>query len=129
MFLTNSGELLINEVAPRPHNSGHHTIDSCYTSQFEQHIRAINNLPLGSTKLTSPAVMLNLLGEPEHTGKTHYLGLEECLAIEGVYVHLYGKAQTKPFRKMGHVTVVNEDLEEAIRIGRKVQGMLKVVAK
>ncbi|MEL6941892.1 MAG: 5-(carboxyamino)imidazole ribonucleotide synthase [Bacteroidota bacterium] len=129
MFLTNSGELLINEAAPRPHNSGHHTIDSCYTSQFEQHIRAITNLPLGSTKLTSPAVMLNLLGEPEHTGKTHYLGLKECLEIEGVYVHLYGKAQTKPFRKMGHVTVVNEDLEEAIRIGRKVQNILKVVAK
>jgi len=129
MFLTNAGELLINEVAPRPHNSGHHTIDSCYTSQFEQHIRAITNLPLGSTKLTSPAVMLNLLGESGHTGKVHYLGLKECLSIEGVYVHLYGKAETKPFRKMGHVTVVNEDLEEAILVARKVQKMLKVVTK
>ncbi|MEM9888392.1 MAG: 5-(carboxyamino)imidazole ribonucleotide synthase [Bacteroidota bacterium] len=129
MFLTKSGELLINEVAPRPHNSGHHTIDSCYTSQFEQHIRAITNLPLGSTKLTSPAVMLNLLGEAAHTGKTDYLGLKECLSMEGVYVHLYGKATTRPFRKMGHVTIVNEDMEKAIEIAGEVKKRLKVVAQ
>ncbi|MEM0992474.1 MAG: 5-(carboxyamino)imidazole ribonucleotide synthase [Bacteroidota bacterium] len=129
MFLTKSGELLINEVAPRPHNSGHHTIDSCYTSQFEQHIRAITNLPLGSTKLTSPAVMLNLLGEPEHTGQADYLGLEDCLGMEGVHVHLYGKKTTKPFRKMGHVTIVHENLEQAIITASKVKERLKVVAR
>lgn len=129
LFLTTSGEYLINEVAPRPHNSGHHTIDSCYTSQFEQHIRAITNLPLGSTRLTSPAVMLNLLGEANHTGTTHYIGLKECLDMEGVYVHLYGKSTTKPFRKMGHVTIVNDVLEQAIEVAGEVKKMLKVVAR
>jgi len=128
MFLTTTGELLINEVAPRPHNSGHHTIDSCFTSQFEQHIRAITDMPLGSTRLTSPAVMINLLGEPEYRGKTIYKRLEECLEIEGVYVHLYGKAETKPFRKMGHVTIVNEELDKAIEIAEKVKNTLKVIA-
>jgi 5-(carboxyamino)imidazole ribonucleotide synthase len=129
LFLTKSGKYLINEVAPRPHNSGHHTIDSCVTSQFEQHIRAITNLPLGSTKLVQPAVMLNLLGEPGHTGTTDYVGLDKCLAIEGVYVHLYGKSTTKPFRKMGHVTIVNDDLEKAIEIAGEVKKELKVVAQ
>ncbi|MEM1325315.1 MAG: 5-(carboxyamino)imidazole ribonucleotide synthase [Bacteroidota bacterium] len=129
LFLTTSGEYLINEVAPRPHNSGHHTIDSCITSQFEQHIRAITNLPLGSTKLVQPAVMINLLGESGHTGKTDYTGLDKCLTMEGVYVHLYGKSMTKPFRKMGHVTIVNDDLDKAIEIAGQVKGALKVVAQ
>lgn len=128
LFLTKSGDYLINEVAPRPHNSGHHTIDSCYTSQFEQHIRAITNLPLGSTRMTSPAVMLNLLGEPDHTGVADYVGLKECLDIEGVYVHLYGKSTTKPFRKMGHITIVNDDLDKAIEVAAKVKKTLKVMA-
>ena len=127
LFLTKDNQLLINEVAPRPHNSGHHTIDSCYTSQFEQHLRSILNLPLGSTKMKSPSVMVNLLGEPGYTGDVFYESLQECLAIEGVNVHLYGKATTKPFRKMGHVTVLGSTVEEAKEKARVVQGRLKVV--
>ncbi|NET36293.1 MAG: 5-(carboxyamino)imidazole ribonucleotide synthase, partial [Cyanothece sp. SIO1E1] len=106
LFWTKTGEILVNEVAPRPHNSGHHTIESCLTSQFQQHLRGVLNLPLGSTQATSPAVMLNLLGEPGHTGPAHYQGFEDCLAIDGVYIHLYGKEITKPFRKMGHITIL-----------------------
>lgn len=128
LFLTKDNQLLINEVAPRPHNSGHHTIDSCYTSQFEQHLRGILNLPLGSTKMKSPSVMINLLGEPGYSGDVFYQGLEECLAMEGVNVHLYGKATTKPFRKMGHVTVLGETVEAAKMKARKVQEKLKVVS-
>lgn len=127
LFLTKDNQLLINEVAPRPHNSGHHTIDSCYTSQFEQHLRGILNLPLGSTKIKSPAVMINLLGEMGYSGKVLYHGLEECLAIEGVNVHLYGKAMTKPFRKMGHMTVLDETVEGAKNKARQVQQLLKVM--
>lgn len=126
LFLSKSGEVLINEVAPRPHNSGHHTIDSCYTSQYQQHLRGILNLPLGSTKMQTASVMVNLLGEAEHTGPARYEGLEECMAMEGVKIHLYGKAVTKPFRKMGHVTVLGESLEEAKNKARKVKEILKV---
>lgn len=126
LFWTTAGELLINEVAPRPHNSGHHTINSCYTSQFEQHLRGILGLPLGSTRMKSPSVMLNLLGEPGYSGPAHYEGIGECLAMEGVKIHLYGKAQTKPFRKMGHVTILDADLDRAIARAREVQGRLKV---
>ncbi len=129
MFWTRSGELLINEVAPRPHNSGHHTIESCYTSQFEQHLRGILGLPLGSTQMKTPAVMLNLLGEPGHSGPAHYHGLKACLALPGAKVHLYGKAETKPYRKMGHVTVLDADLEAAVDKARQVQRTLKVVAR
>ncbi len=129
LFLNRNGELLINEVAPRPHNSGHHTINSCYTSQFEQHLRGILGLPLGSVQMKTPSVMLNLLGEPGHSGPAHYQGLEECLAMEGVKVHLYGKADTKPFRKMGHVTVLDTDLNKALAKARLVQDNLKVVSK
>jgi len=128
LFLTKDNQLLINEVAPRPHNSGHHTIDSCYTSQFEQHLRGILNLPLGSTKMKSPAVMVNLLGEPGYFGHVLYQGLEECLAIEGVNVHLYGKAETKPFRKMGHVTVLGETIDMAKQKAHRVQNTFKVIA-
>lgn len=128
LFLTHSGELLINEVAPRPHNSGHHTINSCYTSQFEQHLRGILGLPLGSTRMKTPSVMINLLGEAGHYGPTQYQGLESCLAMEGVKVHLYGKSSTKPFRKMGHVTVLDETLEGAIQKAHKVKETLKVVS-
>jgi len=105
-FIDNHGEILVNEVAPRPHNSGHHTIESVMTSQLEQMLRAILGLPLGSTKLIMPSVMLNLLGEEGHTGEVRYEGLSEALALEGVKVHLYGKQQTRPSRKMGHVTVL-----------------------
>ncbi len=112
-FIDINGEILVNEVAPRPHNSGHHTIESVMTSQLEQMLRAILGLPLGSTKLIMPSVMLNLLGEAGHTGEVRYEGLSEVLAMEGVKVHLYGKQQTRPSRKMGHVTVLSERLEEA----------------
>ena len=111
-FLTESGELLVNEIAPRPHNSGHHTIECCYTSQFAQHLRAILNLPLGDTRLIMPGAMLNILGSPGHEGPAVYEGLEEVLSLPGVYVHLYGKSTTKPFRKMGHVTVLGREVSE-----------------
>ena len=111
-FLTKSGELLVNEIAPRPHNSGHHTIECCYTSQFAQHLRAILNLPLGDTGLIMPGAMLNVLGSPGHEGPAVYEGLEEVLSLPGVYVHLYGKSYTKPFRKMGHVTVLGREVSE-----------------
>lgn len=127
-FLTSSGELLVNEVAPRPHNSGHHTIDSCYTSQFEQHLRGILDLPLGSTQIKSPAVMVNLLGEDKFAGAAKYDGLAECLSKPGVNIHLYGKAMTKPFRKMGHATILNNDLDKAIQIAEAVKDTLKIIA-
>ncbi len=111
LFLTPDGAVLINEVAPRPHNSGHHTIRANTTSQFEQHWRAILNLPLGDTTAYRPAAMVNLLGEPEHTGPAYYDGFDRLLAIPGVFPFLYGKAITKPFRKMGHVTVMDEEME------------------
>lgn len=126
LFLTQQGEILVNEVAPRPHNSGHHTIESCLTSQFDQHLRAVLNLPLGSTQLTSPAVMLNLLGEAGSTGPAHYEGWEDCLAMEGVYIHLYGKEISKPFRKMGHITILGDTPEAAIEKAMKVKNLLKV---
>lgn len=128
MFLTKSGEILVNELAPRPHNSGHQTIEGNVTSQFAQHLRAIFNLPLGSTHALSNAVMINLLGEAKYEGLAKYEGVEEVLAVEGIYVHLYGKKYTKPFRKMGHVCIVNEDRELAIKNARWVQEVLKVKA-
>jgi 5-(carboxyamino)imidazole ribonucleotide synthase len=128
MFLTKDNQLLINEVAPRPHNSGHHTIDSCYTSQFEQHLRAILNLPLGDTRLHTPAVMVNLLGAAGHTGPVFYKGLSEILALPGVKPHLYGKATTKPFRKMGHITVLGDTVEAAIAKARQVQERIEVIS-
>ena len=128
LFWTKKGELWVNEVAPRPHNSGHHTIDSCETSQYEQHLRAILDLPLGDTRQHSPAVMVNLLGAPGFEGPVHYAGLDECLALPGVHVHLYAKKTTKPFRKMGHVTITRPGLEEAIALARRVQQTLRVEA-
>ena len=128
LFLTTEGELLINEVAPRTHNSGHHTIDSTYTSQFEQHIRAVLNLPLGSTRVKCPSVMVNLLGAPGFTGPVYYEGLGDCLAKEGVRVHIYGKTTTKPFRKMGHVTVLDPELEKAKEKAIWVKDHLRVIS-
>lgn len=129
IFLNKSGEIWVNESAPRPHNSGHHTIDSAITSQFQQHIRAISNLPLGSgEQITGAAVMLNLLGEVGHKGPVVYRGAEECLALEGVHIHLYGKALTSPFRKMGHVTITAADTETAIKNADLVKKWLKVEA-
>ncbi len=128
LFLTKEGKLLINEVAPRPHNSGHHTIDSCVTSQFEQHLRAILDLPLGRTDLLQPAVMVNLLGLPNHTGPARYEGMEEIMNLPGLHVHLYGKKMTKPFRKMGHATVVHADLEKAISLSKKVLATFQITS-
>ncbi|HAD14495.1 MAG TPA: 5-(carboxyamino)imidazole ribonucleotide synthase, partial [Saprospirales bacterium] len=129
MFWTRDGEILVNEVAPRPHNSGHHTIDSAHTSQFEQHLRGICNMPLGSTTSKTPvAIMLNLLGEPGHKGPVSYQGVDECLALEGVNIHLYGKSQTSPFRKMGHVTITGNTPEEAIKKADFVKKNLKVIS-
>ena len=126
MFLTKDNQLIINEVAPRPHNSGHHTIDSALTSQFQQHLRVLLDLPLGDTKQTSPAVMVNLLGEPGFKGPAVYEGIEQCLAESGVFVHLYNKELTAPMRKMGHATVVAHDIDTAIKKARFVQETLKI---
>ncbi|WP_017258561.1 5-(carboxyamino)imidazole ribonucleotide synthase [Pedobacter arcticus] len=128
MFLTPDLQILVNELAPRPHNSGHQTIEGNYTSQFDQHLRAIFNLPLGSTKAIANAIMLNLLGENGHNGIAEYEGLEEILKHEGVYVHLYGKKYTKPFRKMGHVTIINEDRQKAIETAKYIKETIKVKA-
>jgi 5-(carboxyamino)imidazole ribonucleotide synthase len=125
-FVDNDGEIMVNEVAPRPHNSGHHTIESVITSQFEQHLRAILNLPLGSTELKMPAVMLNLLGEKGFYGPVKYEGLSESMAIEGVKMHLYGKKSTRPFRKMGHVTIISKSLEESLSKAEMVKKLIKV---
>ena len=127
MFLTKDGQLLVNELAPRPHNSGHQSIEGNVTSQFAQHLRAIFNLPFGATETRSHAVMINLLGEPGHEGLAYYKGIEDIMALPGVYLHLYGKKFTKPFRKMGHITIINENRDEAIRISRKVQQMIQVI--
>lgn len=128
MFVTKKGEVLVNEVAPRPHNSGHQTIEANLTSQYEQHLRAILNLPLGDTSMIMPNAMVNLLGEEGYSGPARYQGLEEVLHLKGVYVHLYGKSQTKPFRKMGHVTIVDEDVESLKKKVNFVKEHLKVIA-
>jgi 5-(carboxyamino)imidazole ribonucleotide synthase len=128
LFLTKNGEILVNEVAPRPHNSGHYSIEGAVTDQFEQHIRCILNLPLGSTDTVKPAVMVNLVGAEGHTGNVIYDGIEEILAMPGVTPHIYGKKQTRPFRKMGHVTVIADDIETARGLAEEVKGKIKVVA-
>lgn len=128
MFITKNGDILVNELAPRPHNSGHQTIEGNYVSQFDQHLRAIFNLPLGDTRTISNAVMINLLGEKNHNGVAKYQGLEKIMAIEGVYVHLYGKKYTKPFRKMGHITIVDQNREKAIEKANYIKNTLKVIS-
>lgn len=128
-FLSQQGQLFVNEVAPRPHNSGHYTIEACVTSQFEQHLRAITGLPLGSPRLLSPAVMVNLLGEPGFAGPPVVTGLAETLAIPNLSFHWYGKAETRPLRKMGHVTILNENIDAALQYARRVQEIFKITAK
>ncbi len=128
MFLTKDGQILVNELAPRPHNSGHQSIEGNVVSQFEQHLRAIFDQPLGDTTCISNAVMINVLGEEGYEGPAIYQGIEKILKCPGVYVHLYGKALTKPFRKMGHVTVVDSDREKAIEKAHYVQDTLKVIS-
>ena len=129
MFLTQDEEILINEVAPRPHNSGHQTIEANYTSQFEQHLRAVLNLPLGSTKNKVSGVMVNLVGAEGHNGAVVYKNIENIMEFEGVTPHIYGKKQTRPFRKMGHVTIVNPNIEKAREIAQKVKESIKVISE
>ncbi len=128
-FLDENGNLLVNEIAPRPHNSGHHTIECNVTSQFAQHLRAILNLPLGSTEILQAGAMINLLGEKGFEGKAVYDGLDQVLEIEGVYPHIYGKETTKPFRKMGHVTITDLTIEKVKTKAKKVQGLIKVISE
>jgi 5-(carboxyamino)imidazole ribonucleotide synthase len=128
MFVTKTGEVLVNEVAPRPHNSGHQTIEANVTSQYEQHLRAILDLPLGDTKLITPSAMVNLLGEPGFSGQAVYQGFEEVMNVSGIHVHLYGKTTTEPFRKMGHVTIMDHDLDNLKKKVTFVKDTLKVIA-
>jgi 5-(carboxyamino)imidazole ribonucleotide synthase len=128
MFVTKDGEVLVNEVAPRPHNSGHQTIEANITSQYEQHLRAILNLPLGDTTLLMPSSMVNLLGEASYEGVARYEGFDDVVKLPGVHVHLYGKRFTKPFRKMGHVTIVDSDVTRLREKTKFVKETLKVIA-
>lgn len=129
MFWNRDGSLWVNEVAPRPHNSGHHTIEANYTSQYEQHLRAITGMPLGCPDSRCPAAMVNLLGEAGHYGAVYYRGLKRALARKGVYVHLYGKAETKPGRKMGHVTIIDSDTDSLQTTIRYIKEVLKVESR
>jgi 5-(carboxyamino)imidazole ribonucleotide synthase len=126
LFLTEDDQVLVNEIAPRTHNSGHHTIEACPTDQFEQHLRAILGLPLGSTDLLSPAAMINLLGEADATGRPVINGLSAAMAIPGVCVHIYGKAEVKPFRKMGHVTILDRDTQAAKEKAQEVRSVITI---
>lgn len=128
MFLTKAGELLVNEIAPRPHNSGHHTIEANFTSQFEQHLRAVMGMPLGDTGLRSPAAMVNLLGEDGFTGEAYVEGMDEAVNEKGVYLHLYGKKLTKPFRKMGHVTLLADKIEMLKEKADRIKKLIKIKA-
>ncbi|MDI1318295.1 5-(carboxyamino)imidazole ribonucleotide synthase [Flavobacterium sp.] len=128
MFQTEDDKLMVNEVAPRPHNSGHYSIEASYTSQFENHIRAILNLPLGNTASKVAGIMVNLVGAEGFTGDVVYENIEKIMAIDGVTPHIYGKGETRPFRKMGHVTIVNENMDEARRIAEKVKNSIRVIS-
>ncbi len=128
LFLTNDDEIVVNEVAPRPHNSGHHSIESAYTNQFEQHLRAILNLPLGDTSNKVGGVMVNLVGEEGYTGNVIYKNMDAILQMEGVTPHIYGKKVTKPFRKMGHVTIVHKDINKARKIAEEVKSTIRVIS-
>ena len=128
MFQTINDEIIVNEVAPRPHNSGHHTIEASFTSQFENHIRAILDLPLGNTDSKVAGIMVNLVGEEGFSGDVVYENIETILGWNGVTPHIYGKKQTRPFRKMGHVTIVNEDMVEARKIAENVKNTIRVIS-
>src|SRR5690554_1608469 len=129
MFQTQDNEILINEVAPRPHNSGHYSIEASFTSQFEQHLRAILDLPLGNTDSKVAGVMVNLVGAEGYSGNVVYENIEKILALDGVTPHVYGKKQTRPFRKMGHVTITNQDIQKARKIAEEVKNMIRVVSQ
>jgi 5-(carboxyamino)imidazole ribonucleotide synthase len=126
MFVTKEGEVLVNEIAPRPHNSGHHSIEANFTSQFEQHLRSVMNWPLGNTALRCPAAMINLLGEEGFTGPVVIEGKEEVMAEKGVYIHLYGKKITKPFRKMGHVTLLDDNVDNLKKRAQRIKELIKI---
>lgn len=128
MFQTEDNEILVNEVAPRPHNSGHYSIEASYTSQFENHLRAILDLPLGSTDSKVAGIMVNLVGEEGFEGPVYYENIEQIMAINGVIPHIYGKRETRPFRKMGHVTIVNRDMVVARRIAEEVKNSIRVIS-
>ncbi|MES2545115.1 MAG: 5-(carboxyamino)imidazole ribonucleotide synthase [Bacteroidota bacterium] len=129
MFQTENDEILVNEVAPRPHNSGHHTIEASYTSQFENHLRAILNLPIGNCESKVAGIMVNLVGAEGFSGPVIYENIEKIMAIDGVTPHIYGKKETRPFRKMGHVTIVNEDMKIARKIAEDVKNTIRVISK
>ncbi len=129
MFQTIEDEILVNEVAPRPHNSGHYSIEASYTNQFEQHLRSVLNLPLGSTTSKVAGIMVNLVGEEGFSGQVIYQNIEKIIKIEGVTPHIYGKKETRPFRKMGHVTIVNSDIDVARKIAQKVKETIRVISK
>ncbi|TXN34757.1 5-(carboxyamino)imidazole ribonucleotide synthase [Flagellimonas hymeniacidonis] len=128
LFQTKDNQILVNEVAPRPHNSGHCSIEASYTNQFEQHIRAILGLPLGKTNSKVAGVMVNLVGAEGHTGAVSYQNIDSILQMEGVTPHIYGKKQTRPFRKMGHVTIVDEDMNRARKVAQQVKETIKVIS-
>lgn len=128
LFLTEEGDIYVNEVAPRAHNSGHHTIETSITDQFEQHIRAVLDLPLGNTDLITTGVMVNLVGAEGHTGRVHYNNIETALSMKGVTPHIYGKKETRPFRKMGHVTIVDQDINTARETAEKVKQLITVIS-
>lgn len=128
MFQTQDDEILINEVAPRPHNSGHYSIEASYTSQFEQHLRAILDLPLGNTDSKVAGVMVNLVGAEGFSGNVVYENIEKILQLDGVIPHIYGKKQTRPFRKMGHVTITNQDIQKAREIAEEVKSSIRVIS-
>ena len=129
MFLTNQDEILVNEVAPRPHNSYHFSIEGSYTSQFEQFLRAILDLPLGSTKILQNSVMVNLVGEKNSKGIVDYKNFDQIIGIEGVNPHIYGKLETKPNRKMGHITIINEDIEIAKTIAKEIKETIIITTR
>lgn len=129
MFQTENDDILVNEVAPRPHNSGHYSIEASYTSQFENHLRAILDLPLGNTASKVAGIMVNLVGEEGFSGPVVYENIEKIMAIDGVTPHLYGKRETRPFRKMGHVTIVNEDMTEARKVAEEVKNSIRVISE
>ena len=128
MFQTENDEIIVNEVAPRPHNSGHYSIEASYTSQFENHLRAILNLPLGNTDSKVAGIMVNLVGSEGFSGNVIYENIEKIMGWNGVTPHIYGKKQTRPFRKMGHVTIVNENINEARRIAEDVKNSIRVIS-
>ena len=128
MFVDTAGKIWVNESAPRPHNSGHHTIESLVTSQYEQQLRAIFGLPLGSTRIKTPSAMINLLGDPGVAGPVRYEGLSDCMGEEGIKIHLYGKTETRPFRKMGHITILAQSVDEAKAKAERIKNRLHITS-